>query len=217
MNRRSYCLLAIVVLVTLGACGESLENDEPPKPPTKDQLSRIVATTRQPSYWLGPTFRGTKISAAYVRKGSTRFSYGPYTCDSGCIDSGGVGTIGRRRIEGLDGSNEGPIDPRGCWTRAGRAVAVLQGCDPDGYPHELTIYSGTREVYLTSLYTDDGEGEVPARTVVRGLRPLNANAPWPLPAPARFTCKEFLRLGRPYRRHAPDVIRPRADCAPPGR
>jgi hypothetical protein len=197
----------------LAGCAESVQESEPPKRPSKEDLAQIAATTHQPAYWLGPHFRGIKISRAIATRRGAAFSYGAISCEpgSGCADTGGVGTS-RRRIEQFEPA-DGRVDPRNCWTRAGRAVAVLMGCAPDGYPQELVIYSATREIHLTSLYTTDGQGEIPARVVSRGLRPLNANAPWPLPAPAPFTCREFRRLGTLYQRHAPDAIRPKAACA----
>jgi hypothetical protein len=106
----------------------------------------------------------------------------------------------------------GHIDPRNCWSRSRRAVVLLVNCLPDGYPQELLVFTGTRAISVTSLYTPDGKGEIPARDVLRALRPLNRNAPWPLPAPMRLTCKEFRRLDGRYRRHAPTVLRPRNDC-----
>jgi hypothetical protein len=104
------------------------------------------------------------------------------------------------------------IAPKKCWTRVGKAVAVLIGCDPGGYPQELLVYSGTHEIRVTSLYTRDGEGEVSVRTVVRGLRPLNALAAWPLPRPTPLSCQEFRRVDRRYRRHMPQPLRPLAEC-----
>ncbi len=105
-----------------------------------------------------------------------------------------------------------PIDPADCWTRVGKAVAVLLGCDPNGYPQDLVIYSGTREVLVTSLYTDDGRDETSVRTVVRKLRPLNAHAPWPLSRPQPLNCRDFQRIDPRYRRALPRPLRPRRRC-----
>jgi hypothetical protein len=104
------------------------------------------------------------------------------------------------------------IAPKKCWTRVGKAVAVLIGCDPGGYPQELLVYSGTHEILVTSLCTPDGEGEISVRAVVRRLRPLNALAGWPLSRPTRLSCHEFSRVDRRYRRHMPQPLRPLALC-----
>lgn len=208
---RAFALLVVSALA-LGGCGGAFAEEVPPKPPTNERLSRIAATTRQPAYWLGPRFRQITVSSATARGRYVYFSYGPWTCDSGCSPSGGVGT-GRRDTAGLvDIDVGGHIDPRKCWSRARRAVVLLVDCSPDGYPQELLIFTGSRAISVTSLYTPDGRGEVPAREVLRALRPLNRNAPWPLPAPKRLSCKDFRRLDGRYRRHAPNVLRPRSDC-----
>ncbi len=104
------------------------------------------------------------------------------------------------------------IDPKKCWRRVKKAVAVLIGCDPGGYPQELLVYSGANEILVTSLATADGEGEMSVRTVVRGLRPLNAQADWPLPQPTPLSCHEFSRVDRRYRQHMPQSLRPVAEC-----
>lgn len=124
----------VVSALALGGCGGVLAEDVPPKPPTSQQLSRIAAATRQPAYWLGPSFRQIAISSATVRRGYVDFSYGPWTCDSGCSPSGGVGT-GRRDTALLVRIDVGGhVDPRACWSRAGRAVVLLLECLPNGYP-----------------------------------------------------------------------------------
>ena len=89
---------------------------------------------------------------------------------------------------------------------------MLIACDRGGYPQELLVYSGTREILVTSLYTPDGKSELPVRTVVRALRPLNAQAAWPLPGPTRLSCDEFSKIDRGYRRHMPQPLRPTAEC-----
>ena len=81
----------LVLLVTaVGGCGyNAFDDDEPPPPPTSAELSRFVAETRQPAYWLGPRFRGLGVSDVSA--------YGPWTCDTGCTPEGSVLT-GRRSI-----------------------------------------------------------------------------------------------------------------------
>jgi hypothetical protein len=209
MDRRF--VLFVVSALALGGCGGAFAEEVPPKPPDRDQLSRIAATTRQPAYWLGPSFRQITVSSATARR-HVYFSYGPWTCNSGCSPSGGVLT-GRRDTAGLVRIDVGGhIDPRKCWSRARRAVVLLVDCLPDGYPQELLVFTGSRAISVTSLYTPDGKGEIPAREVLRALRPLNRNAPWPLPAPRHLSCKEFRRLDGRYRRYAPAVLRPRNEC-----
>lgn len=204
--------LVLVLLIAVGGCGEHVEGQERPAPPTRAELSRFVAETRQPAYWLGAGFRGITVSHASAGGGRVSVTYGPWTCDSGCTDAGGIWTR-RRSIDDLwrDSGNR-VLAPKKCWTRVKKAVAVLIGCDPDGYPQELLVFSGTYEILVTSLYTPDGAGEIPARTVVRALRPLNALAPWPLSRPAPLTCHEFSRVDRGYRRHMPPPLRPRGEC-----
>lgn len=175
----------MLAVVALGGCEKTLDEGEPPTPPTKKELSQIVATTRQPAYWLGPSFRQITISATTIRPRAVGFSYGPWTCDSGCTDSGGVATGGRDTRWLVRIEIGGHIDPWKCWTRVGRAVAVLLQCDPDGYPQESLVFTGSRQIYLTSLYTMDGQGEIAVREILRGLRPLNGHAPWPLTPPCK--------------------------------
>jgi hypothetical protein len=142
-----------------------------------------------------------------------RLTYGPWTCDTGCVDEGGVSTGRRSVADNLSRADVGyPIDPKKCWTRVRKAVAAWIGCDPGGSPQELLVYTGTSELLVTSLATADGEGEISARTVVRGLRPLNGLAAWPLPRPTPLSCQEFNRVDRRYRRHMPQPLRPLAEC-----
>jgi len=209
-------VLALLVAVAIGGCGpggeaQGLEEDEPPAPPTTAELSRFVAETRQPAYWLGPRFRGITVSHATADRSHVDLSYGPWTCDSGCVDEGGVVT-GPRDIGALSQYDFVDASPKDCWTRIGRAVAVLVGCDPHGYPQELLVYSGNREIYVTSLATRDGQDEIPVRTVVRGLRPLNARASWPLQRPEPLSCRDFGRVDRRYRLHMPQSLQPRSEC-----
>lgn len=210
-SRRS--LLGFLVAVALGGCGQGSEGEQPPAPPTTAELSRLVAETRPSAYWLGPRFRGITVSHTSADGGAVGVTYGPWTCDSGCIDAGGVWTAHRdvNDLASFDFDDAG-LDPKDCWTRVARAVAVLLGCDPDGYPQELLIYSATREILVTSLYTRDGQGEIPVRAVLRGLRPLNARAPWPLQRPKPLSCREFRQVDRRYRSHMPVALRPRSEC-----
>jgi hypothetical protein len=205
-------LLVVLVAVGIGGCGDVFEEQEPPAPPSKAELSRFIAETRQPAYWLGPRFRGVSVSHASANRWGVRVTYGPWTCDSGCIGEGGVWT-GRRSIDDLSPDPGAPvIAPKKCWTRVGKAVAVLLYCDPRSYPQELLVYSGTHEISVTSVSTPDGESEFSPRTVVRGLRPLNAVAAWPLPRPTPLSCHEFSRVDRRYQRHMPQPLRPLAAC-----
>jgi hypothetical protein len=204
-------LLLVLVAVGVGGCGQDVEGEEPPAPPTRAELSRFVAETREPAYWLGPRFRGLAVSYARVERWGVNITYGPWTCDTGCTEEGGVSTVRRSIADDLTVDDYGwPIDPKKCWTRVGKAVAVLIDCDPRGYPQELVVFSGDNEIVVTSLAKPDVE--IPARTVVRGLRPLNARAAWPLPGPARLSCHEFSRVDRRYRRHMPQPLRPLAEC-----
>lgn len=201
----------LLAAVALSGCMNLPDTGDPPEPPTAADLSRIVARTQQPAYWLGPRFRGLDISAATVTRSRVSLTYGPWSCDSGCVDSGGVFTSRRDvRLSREDFSDR--IDTRDCWTRIGKAVAVLIGCLPDGYPQEMLIFSGSREILVTSLYTRDGQGEISVETVLRRLRPLNANAPWPLPRPKRLSCRQLTRVDKRYRRHMPPALRPASDC-----
>ena len=210
--RGGFALLLLLVVVGVTGCGRDFEDEEPPAPPTRAELERFVAETRQPAYWLGPRFRGIAVSHASAGRWGARLTYGRWTCDTGCTDEGGVSTQ-RRSMDDLAPYPGDPvIYPKRCWTRVRKAVAVLIGCFPGGYPQELVVYSGTHEILVTSLITPHQQREFPARAVVRGLRPLNARAAWPLEPPARLTCREFSRVDRRYRQHMPRPLRPLADC-----
>ena len=205
-------LLLVLLVTVVGGCGETFgDDDEPPPPPTSAELSRLVADTRQPAYWLGPRFRGAAVSYVNVRGSRVHLTYGPWTCDTGCVPESGVSTGRRSVADDLSSADFGyPIDPKKCWTRVGKAVAALLGCDPGGYPQELLVFSGTNRILIDSLALPDDE--IPARTVVRGLRPLNDFAAWPLPRPAPLSCDEFSHVDRRYRRHMPQPLRPSGDC-----
>jgi hypothetical protein len=210
---RRWWLAGLAALACGGCAGTAEPEQRSPAPPTTAQLSRFAAETREPAYWLGPRFDGISVTHAGVERGRVGLTYGPWSCDSGCVDNGGVWTGPRETdaIARFDYSNT-DVDPADCWTRVRRAVAVLLGCDPNGYPQELVIYSGTREIVVTSLYTDGGRDETSVRTVVRRLKPLNAHAPWPLLRPEPLTCKELRRVDSRYRRAMPRPLRPRARC-----
>jgi hypothetical protein len=204
-------LLALLVGVGVAGCGQDFEGQEPPPPPTKAELSRFVAETREPAYWLGPRFRGLAVSYARVERWGVNITYGPWTCDTGCTEEGVVSTVRRSVADDLTVDDLGwPIDPAKCWTRVGKAVAVLIGCDPGGYPQELLVFSAGNEILVTSLAKPDIE--IPARSVVRGLRPLNDLAAWPLPRPTPLSCHEFGHIDRRYRRHMPQPLRPTVKC-----
>jgi hypothetical protein len=212
-GRSRRMLLALLVAMAFEGCGQDVEGQKPPAPPTTAELSRFIAETREPAYWLGPRLRGISVSHVGVGRGWAGLTYGPWTCDTGCTDNGGVWT-GRREIEVLsrfDYADTG-IDTKDCWTRVGRTVAVLAGCDPHGYPQELLIYVGKLEIRVTSLYTRDGQADIPVGAVVRLLRPLNARAPWPLPRPEPLSCHDFGQIHRLYRRDTPQALQPRSAC-----
>jgi hypothetical protein len=202
----------LIGALAVAGCAGALRDPKPPTPPTAGQLARIVAQTRQPAYWLGPRYRGLEVSSATVTPRGVGMTYGPWSCDSGCTDSGGAFT----QLRDLDLSHEDynppEADPKKCWIRIGKALAVLIGCDPELYPQEMEIYTGTRSIQLTSLYTRDGQSEISVRAVVRGLRPLNDNAPWPLQRPKPLSCRELRHVGRKYRRHMPRSLRPNRHC-----
>ena len=129
-------LLALLIAVGVAGCGQDpFEGQQPPAPPTKAELSRFIAETRQPAYWLGPRFRGLAVSHASAGRWGVNLTYGPWTCDSGCTDEGGV-TTGRRSVaDDLSRADVGyPVDPKKCWTPVGRAVAAWIGCDQAGFP-----------------------------------------------------------------------------------
>ncbi len=206
--RLSAALLACLTAVALGGC--TAEGDEPPEPPTAAALAQFVADTRQPVYWLGPDYRGVAVSDISVTGGYTSLTYGKWACDagSGCSDAGGVSTGPRAATLLADIEPVADAAPTDCWARIGKAVAVLDGCMPDGYPQLLLIYSGALQVSVTSIYTRNGQSEVSARTALRRLRPLNTHTPWPLPPPDRLSCQEFGRVDQRLRRHMPQPLRP---------
>lgn len=210
---RRRLLLGLLVVVGVAGCGGGFDEQEaPPAPPTRAELSRFVAETRQPAYWLGPRFRGIAVSHASADRSGVSLTYGPWTCDTGCTDEGGVSTRRRSMDELWPDQGDPVIAPRKCWTRVKQAVAVLIGCDPGGYPQELLVYAGAHEILVTSLITSDGQDELSARTVVRGLRPVNGLAAWPLQRPSPLSCHEYTRVDRRYRRHMPRALQPPAEC-----
>lgn len=127
--------VVVLAAASLGGCMNAAGEGEPAKPPTAEKLSRIIATTQQPGYWLGPRFRGLDVSAATI-----------FTSRRGLL------------LTREDFSAQ--IDPRDCWTRIGDAVAALIGCRPQGYPQEMVIFSGDREISVMSLYTADGQDDM---------------------------------------------------------
>lgn len=205
-------VLALVATVAFGGCAGG-SADTPPTPPTAAELERFVSGTRQPAYWLGRDFEGVAVSAINAGSKGASLTYGEWSCDPGsdCSDPGGVFTAQRPgSIADLDMAEE--ASRRDCWSRVGKAVAMLNGCLPDGYPQALFIYSGDLEITVTSLLTRDDQSEVSARTVARRLRPLNGNAPWPLPAPEPLSCATFKRVDPRVRQHMPRPLRP--TCRP---
>lgn len=70
-------LLALLVAV-VGGCGQEFERQEPPAPPTRAELSRFIAETRQPAYWLGHRFRGLAVSHASADRWGVSLTYGPH-------------------------------------------------------------------------------------------------------------------------------------------
>ena len=206
----SRTLSGLLLVLLVGCGGKTFEGEEAPPPPTNAELSRFVAETRRPAYWLGPRFRGLGVSDVSADRSGVHLTYGPWTCDTGCTPDGSVLT-GRRSIADdlTVGDYDWPIDPKKCWSRVGKAVAVMLGCDPAGGDQEMLVFSGANEIYVSSLYTPDRE--IPALAVLPHLRPLNDAAAWPLPRPVPLSCHEFDDVDRRYRRHMPQPLRPR-DC-----
>jgi hypothetical protein len=186
--------------------------DKPPPKPTRAQVDRLIAETSEPVYWFGPRYADYELSALDVQHDLVVFSYGKHHCDweGGCTAPAGIATE-RRSLRDADLSNvdlEGVRRPR-CWSRFGRAVALLYGCDPGGFPQELLIFTGSRVISLSSI---DDLGDRPARVVARDLEPLNERAPWPLAAPKPLSCRELHAVPKRYRRGMPAALRPRGDC-----
>jgi hypothetical protein len=100
IRRSQPAVLGFFVVVAFSSCGLESDGQEPPVPPTAAELSRLVAETREPAYWLGPQIEGIEVSHASASEDEVALTYGRWTCDSGCSDSGGV-TTGRRGIGGL--------------------------------------------------------------------------------------------------------------------
>jgi hypothetical protein len=201
-------LVAGVIAAGLAGCGTSSAEDRPPPEPTAKDVERLVAETRVPAYWYGPSIRGHKLSAIYEKdRGRVGFSYGEVSCDpgSGCSSLGGV-TTARRDFTKV-GSNEetGPD----CWSRFGRAVVLLYGCEPGGYPHEIDILTGRLAISASGI---QDENEQPAIRDARALRPLNDHAPWPLEPPDPLSCRELRGFPARYRDEMPKVLRPTRAC-----
>lgn len=209
MNARWFATALVCgAFVVLGGCAED-HDEKPPTPPTPQALARFTADTRQPGYWLGPDFEGVTVSHVRAAGGLVSLTYGEWSCSpgSGCSDPGGISTRLREpALADIDIAMDAPSAD--CWSRVGKAIAVLDGCVKDGYPQRLVVYSGRRQIEVTSVYTRDGQSEVSARTALRRLRPLNARAPWPLPPPERLSCGQFRRVDERLRRHMPRPLRP---------
>jgi hypothetical protein len=128
IRRSQPAVLGFFVVVAFSSCGLESDGQELPVPPTAAELSRLVAETREPAYWWGPQIEGIEVSHASASEDEVALTYGRWTCDSGCSDSGGV-TTGRRgigRLSRFEYANT-RIDTEDCWTRVGKAVAVLPG------------------------------------------------------------------------------------------
>jgi hypothetical protein len=110
-----------------------------------------------------------------------------------------------------DLSDLGPDDFAGadCWSRLGRAVVLLWGCDPLEYPQEIEILTGHLAISLSNI---EDENEQPAIEDARALRPLNDRAPWPLEPPAPLTCQELGGFPKRSRGDIPKVLRPPHAC-----
>ena len=86
------------------ACSGCLEAEgsgqRPPEPPTSAQLSRFASETLPVAYWLGPRFGDISVTHASREGGRVAITYGPWSCDSGCVDNGGVWT-GPRDLDAI--------------------------------------------------------------------------------------------------------------------
>jgi hypothetical protein len=213
-GKRAAGVTAIVCVGLLGGCAASSSGDQPPPKPTAAQVRQLVVETRAPVYWFGPRLGRYELSEIWKRRtAGVGFSYGPFTCDtgSGCSAPAGVATqrrnMARLGLENGDLADGG--DPAHCWRTLGHAVFLLDGCDPKGFPEEAEVLTGTRSIFLTSI---EDNRETPAYRVARHLKPLNAHAPWPLPAPDPLSCRERVAVPSRYRAHMPASLNPRKPC-----
>jgi hypothetical protein len=200
----------------LAGCGPSTGlGDEPPPKPSPAQIQRLVTGTTAPVYWFGPRLGRYALSEISRRgPGEVGFSYGRFTCapGSGCSAATSLATRARDMrglgLQDRDLAREGSA--RKCWRKLGRAVFLDEGCDPEGYPQEAEVFTGTRMIFVESL--EEHNNETPAYQVARRLKPLNAHAPWPLPAPRRLSCRERAAVPSRYRAHMPASLGPRKTC-----
>jgi hypothetical protein len=199
---------AVVLGAALAGCGGLAADERPPPRPTAKDVERLVAQTRMPAYWFGPAIREHQLSAIYDdQPGRLGFAYGAFSCDrgSGCIPLGTV-TTARRDFSGLlPGELSGPD----CWSRLQRAVVLLYGCDPHGYPQEIDILTARLAISVSGI---EDENEQPAVRDARRLRPVNDRAPWPLEPPDPLSCRELRAFPRRHRDDIPKVLRPKRRC-----
>jgi hypothetical protein len=198
----------------LAGCGpQLLPDDRPPPTPSAADVRRAVGETRAPAYWLGPSFQGSKLSEIRQSRAGHVFSYGRFYCDpgSGCSAPESIVNSPRdvARLGLVNRDLKGGGRPSRCWRKLGRAVFLMVGCDFVGFPQEAFVFTGSREIFLGSF---DDNRETPAYEVARHLKPLNASAPWPLPAPRTLSCREISHVGSRYRARMPRSLRPRRRC-----
>ena len=196
MTARIWLALSTVVIAGCAAGGDR----RAPSPPSDAAVAHVIATTREPTYWFGRRYLADELGKIDWRYGRA-FSYGEpyYDTDTG---TGGwlypTGVLTRARDVRNLGLEEAPT----CWHRIRRTV--IWGCIR-GEPQELTVLTGSLAVYV-DLETGSGP------RAVRALKPLNSKAPFPLPAPDRFTCHELSFVPKSKRALLPRALRPRERC-----
>jgi hypothetical protein len=183
---RARLLAALLAAGALGGCAGGADFGERAKPdprPTAAKL-RALRAVPYPAYWLGPRYRGMKLSAAARLRDRVIVRYGRPSCSEGCeyplsvFSQVGHGDAWPGRAETR--STYGPA----CFRRVRRAV--VWGCGG-----EYELFTGRSDIgFQTPI-----RGLGPAK-LARGLLPMNAAARSRprLAAPRPLPCRRFRRL-----------------------
>lgn len=204
---------ALAACAVLGGCDLVPNEDEQPPPvPTAERLDDVASRAERPAYWLGARHRGLEVSSLDTSGPGIGFGYGDWYCSpgSGCSNPNIVSTGPRDVRLDVRGLDPETLDPQRCWSRVGRAVAVLLACNPTTYGQEMEIYTGASAIYVSSFLVEDRD--VPAATVAGALRPYTRSADSQLRPPRRLSCREWRRVDRFFRRGMPRALRPAARC-----
>jgi hypothetical protein len=167
--RLAVCLLAALCAISLGACGDTLQD----RPIPHNTLESLIVAP-YPVYWLGGVFRGLAITAA------TRDPGGAYSVQYGdCVKGGQMTCVPPLRVVT---SPDNSFLPGGSIPRR---IVNLRGLAATLAQNGATIQIPTAGVVVGIYANDPHLTSSAARTVVPINRPGAPEAP--LPAPLRDT------------------------------